>query len=278
MTPTKNINIVAIIQGRMSSSRLPGKVLLDLGGKPMLQRVVDRVALSRLVSQIVVATSSDPSDDPIERHCLENNIACHRGSLHDVLDRFETAAERYNADLIVRVTADCPFIDPTVIDQVIQLITDSPIDQPIDFSANRLPPPFHRTYPIGLDVEVCTMDALKNAWTNAKEQFHREHVMPFLYEDVELRTLANGNQVGKSKNAFLVAILNNQTDFGEKRWTVDTPEDHQFAQQLMGMIKNIDSYTWLDLLQIVQDHPELEGINADVRHKSMKEVDQRAKK
>jgi spore coat polysaccharide biosynthesis protein SpsF (cytidylyltransferase family) len=93
-----------------------------------------------------------------------------------------------------------------------------------------------------------------------------------------LRTQSNGNQVGKSKNAFSVAILNNPIDFGEKRWTVDTPEDHQFAQQLMGMIKNIDSYTWLDLLQVVQDHPAIEDINADVRHKSMKEVDQRAKK
>lgn len=270
-------NIVAIIQGRMSSSRLPGKVLLDLAGKPMLQRVVERVGQSALVNSVVVATSDDPTDDPIELFCREKGYACHRGSLHDVLDRFYTAARTRNAGIIVRVTADCPFIDPGLIDQTIRLITHTGTDQPVDFSANRLPPPFHRTYPIGLDVEVCTYTALQTAWQNAQELFHREHVMPYLYEDVVLKILPNGNQAGVSKNGFSVAVLNHPQDLGEKRWTVDTQQDLQFARQSLEMLADTENFSWLDMLKTIEQHPELESINALVRHKSMKDVDERAK-
>ena len=270
-------NCVAIIQGRMSSSRLPGKVLLDIGGKPMLQRVIERVGQSTRVDKIVVATSNDPSDDPIEKWCLENKVACHRGSLHDVLDRFHGAAIAFNATTIVRVTADCPFIDPVLIDETIQLL-ERPINgHSIDFAANRLPPPYHRTFPIGLDVEVCTMHALQKAWKDSSELFHREHVMPYLYEDTPLVDIADGNQWGISKAGFNIAVLNAKVDEGEKRWTVDTPEDLAFARVLVPLLPNELHFDWMDMIEITRQHPEIASINSEVKHKTMKDVDERAK-
>ena len=269
---------VAIIQGRMSSSRLPGKVLLDLGGKPMLQRVLERVRLAKGIDGIIVATSADTSDDPIQHWCDANNIACHRGSLHDVLDRFHGAAMASAADVIVRVTADCPFIDPILIDAAINQMDEQVNGRKPDFCANRLPPPFHRTYPIGLDAEVCTFAALHAAWQDSKELFHREHVMPYLYEGTELQTLPNGNQWGISKAGFCVTVLNSPVDHGEVRWTVDTAQDLQFAQEMYVYLPQDNKYTWQEMLAITQQHPEIAAINADVQHKTMTDIDERAKK
>ncbi|MRS03688.1 acylneuraminate cytidylyltransferase, partial [bacterium] len=145
--------IVAILQARMSSTRLPGKVLLDLGGRSVLSRMVERVRQSKLVTRVVVATTIDPSDEPIVKLCQDENIDVFRGSLPDVLDRYYQAATKYHADIVIRLTGDCPLIDADLIDQTIQAL----MDQKADFSCNRLPPPFQRTYPIGLDVEACTM-------------------------------------------------------------------------------------------------------------------------
>ena len=269
--------VVCIIQGRMSSSRLPGKVLLDLAGKPMLQWVIERVQKSQLIDQTIVATSSDASDDPISEWCNSHHYNCHRGSLHDVLDRFYGAALATNAEIVVRVTADCPFIDAQLIDQTISLL-NTPVDQSSpSFTANRLPPPFHRTFPIGLDVEVCSMAALENAWINAKELFHREHVMPYLYEGTALSTTAQNTQWGWSKYGFLVSILNYSQDYGLKRWTVDTAEDLEFARQVAKHLPKDPDFSWLEMLAVIKAHPELEMINAEIRHKTMKEVDERAK-
>ena len=144
--------ILAIVQARMSSSRLPGKVLKDIAGKPMLVHVIERAQKSRQISQVVVATTTDPSDDPIETFCRQRGYAFYRGSLHDVLDRFYQTAREFQADVIVRFTADCPLLDPYVVDNTIKAFLFSNVD----FAANRLPPPHTRTYPIGLDTEVCT--------------------------------------------------------------------------------------------------------------------------
>lgn len=269
--------VVCIIQGRMSSSRLPGKVLLDLAGKPMLQWVIERVQKSQLIDQTIVATSSDASDDPISEWCHSHGYNCHRGSLHDVLDRFYGAALATEAEIVVRVTADCPFIDAQLIDQTIALL-NTPVDQSSpSFTANRLPPPFHRSFPIGLDVEVCSMAALENAWKNAKELFHREHVMPYLYEGTALSTTAQNTQSGWSKYGFLVSILNYSQDYGHKRWTVDTAEDLEFARQVAKHLPKDPDFSWLEMLAVIKAHPEMEMINAEIRHKTMKEVDERAK-
>ena len=161
--------VVAIIQGRMSSSRLPGKILAEIAGQPMLQRVFIRTARAASVTETVFATTTDTSDDPVVEYCDFSGIPCTRGSLFDVLDRYYQAAKAAKADVVVRVTADCPIVDPMLIDDVVNTL----IKDEYDFVANRLPPPFPRTYPSGLDVEACTFEVLEKAWKEAKEPQHR---------------------------------------------------------------------------------------------------------
>jgi spore coat polysaccharide biosynthesis protein SpsF len=172
------LHTVAIVQARMSSSRLPGKVLKEINGKPMIAHVVERTRRAKCVDYVAVATTTDAADDAVERWCKESQTACYRGSMFDVLDRYYQAARLYAADIIVRVTADCPVIDPQVIDDTVTAFHA----HNADFAANRLPPPWGRTFPIGLDTEVCRFSALERAWLEATEAHEREHVMPYLYD------------------------------------------------------------------------------------------------
>jgi len=268
-------SIVAIIQGRMGSSRLPGKVLLDIAGKPMLQHVIERTQRAQNITSVVVATSCDPLDDPIAAFCAHTGVSCARGSLHDVLDRFYQAANAHKADVVVRITADCPVIDPELIDRTINLVTKCLSSKSIDFAANRLPPPFRRTFPIGLDVEVSSFSALERAWQESTETFHREHVMPYLYEGVTLE--ADGLlSSGRSPRGFNIALLNHDPDLGALRWTVDTPEDLIFIREIFSRLNGKADFNWYDVLNILEGEPELARINSEVRHKSMTEIDHRA--
>lgn len=267
--------VVAIVQARMSASRLPGKVLLDMGGKSMLARVVERTGRAQLVDDVVVATSLETADKPIEEFCIDQGYACFRGSLHDVLDRCYRAAKSKSAKVVVRITADCPIIDPMVIDQTINaffgsgpsLITESSSSQshynsnPIpacDFAANRLPPPWKRTFPIGLDTEVCTFSALEIAWKEAVQAHQREHVMPFLYENDQ---------------RFRILLVNHEPDYGEYRWTVDTPEDLALLRQVYLRFSGRDNFSWLEVLELFKREPELAKINAGVAHKNYQDVE-----
>ena len=247
---------IAIIQARMSSSRLPGKVLLDIAGKPMLARVVERTRRARTVDEVLIATTTDPADDPIEAFCHEQDYPVYRGSMFDVLDRFYQAARQARADVIVRVTADCPVIDPGVIDQTV----DAFWQRGADFACNRLPPPWKRTFPIGLDTEVCSFAGLERAWKEAKLTFEREHVMPYFY-DLEGR--------------FKVVVVDYEQDYGAYRWTVDTAEDLHLLREIFARFNGNDTFTWLDVLHLVQREPELLIINAGVHHKSGTDVDER---
>jgi spore coat polysaccharide biosynthesis protein SpsF len=256
----------------MGSSRLPGKILADIAGHPMLSRVYVRTSRAETVTETVFATTTDPGDDPVAEYCDFGGIPFTRGSLHDVLDRYYQTAREYHADVVVRITADCPVIDPDLIDDAVKTVTSEqlPVNRyPYDFAANRLPPPFTRTYPIGLDVEVCTFAALETAWKKSTETFHREHVMPYLYEGVELVTEKRTLSTGTSPRGFRVAQLHHITDFGDYRWTVDTPEDLQFMQQLYARFGERDDFSWKDILQVVHDDPGLAAINSAVRHKTL---------
>jgi len=266
--------VVAIIQGRMSSSRLPGKILADIAGQPMLQRVFIRTSRADTVTGIIFATTTDASDDPVAEYCDFSGIPFVRGSLYDVLDRYHQAAKESKADVVVRVTADCPVIDPELIDNAVKTLNDGEYD----FTCNRLPPPFHRTYPIGLDVEVCTFAALEKAWKKSAETFHREHVMPYFYEGVELTKVNRQLETGISPRGFKIALLNHTTDFGDYRWTVDTPEDLEFMRKVYSRFDGRDDFTWKDVLDLVHDNPELMKINAGVQHKTLKDIDKRALK
>lgn len=251
------MKIAAIIQARMSSSRLPGKVLKEISGKPMLQHVVERVRRSQMVDEVLVATTVEPSDAPLADYCQQNGIAVFRGPLQDVLDRFYQAAKSCRADVVVRITADCPVIDPQLIDDLVRQF----LAAQVDFAANRLPPPWKRTYPIGLDTEVCTFSALERAWNEADQPYQREHVMPYLYE-----------QEGR----FEILVANYASDLGSQRWTVDTPEDLELIRRVFEAFGGRNDFGWMDVWKLVAEHPELSEINAGVRHKVFNESEQKA--
>lgn len=251
--------IATIIQARMGSSRLPGKVLLPLGGAPVLAHVVARASRAETVQVTLVATTDDPADDPIQTFCEQNGYRCFRGNVYDVLDRYYQAARWVNADVVVRITADCPMIDPQVIDNVVREFLASGAD----FGCNRLPPPWKRTYPIGLDVEICTFAALERAWQEAEIKYEREHVMPYLYD-----------QPGR----FKVLVVDAEDDQGALRWTVDTPQDLAMLREFWALLGNRDDFSWREALAVYQAHPELAEMNAAVQHKRLTDVDQRFEK
>jgi spore coat polysaccharide biosynthesis protein SpsF len=286
--------VIAIIQGRMSSSRLPGKILAEIAGQPMLRRVFTRTSRAATVTETIFATTTDPSDDPVAEYCDFSGIPFTRGNLYDVLDRYYQTAKQGKADVVVRITADCPVIDPALIDDAVNAIWGRfdgmpdplvELNRPLlpnelifaaDFVCNRLPPPFHRTYPIGLDVEVCTFVALEKAWKESTEVFHREHVMPYFYEGVELSTISRRLSLGVSPRGFRAALLNHVTDFGDYRWTVDTREDLEFMRQVYSRFVDHDDFTWKEMLNLVHHEPELMQINANIKHKTLKDIDTRA--
>ena len=256
----------------MGSSRLPGKVLLDIAGQPMLARVAARTSRATTVDQVLVATTTDASDDPVAACCNSMGISYTRGILHDVLDRYYQAAKPVEADVIVRITADCPVIDPVLVDNCVNRL----LEGSFDFTCNRLPPPFARTYPIGLDTEVCTFEALEKAWKEANEIFHREHVMPYLYERVELSPVRDQLSEGISLRKFKIAQLHHFLDYGAYRWTVDTPEDLEFMRQVYARFDAHDDFSWTEILDLVHAEPDLMQINAGIKHKTLKDIDRRA--
>ncbi len=263
--------VVAIIQGRMSSSRLPGKILADIAGQPMLTRVYTRTMRAETLHEVIFATTTDASDDPVAEYCDFSGIPFTRGSQFDVLDRYYQAASQTKADVVVRITADCPVIDPELIDDVVNTL----LEDEYDFVCNRLPPPWTRTYPIGLDVEACTFKVLKKAWKEAKEPQHREHAMPYFYEGVQLSAVSRQRSEGVSPRGFNIALLHHTTDFGDYRWTVDTHEDLEFMRQVYSRFDGRDDFTWKEVLDMVHDEPKLMEINAGVQHKTLKDIDER---
>jgi spore coat polysaccharide biosynthesis protein SpsF len=264
--------VVAIIQGRMTSSRLPGKILADIAGQPMLSRVLIRASRAKTLDQIIFATTTDASDQAVAEYCDFAGFDFTRGSLFDVLDRYYQTASQAKADVIVRITADCPVVDPELIDNAVNTL----VEDEYDFVCNRLPPPYQRTYPIGLDIEVCTFKVLEKAWKKAKEPHHREHVMPYIYEGVKLSTDNRLLFTGLSSKGFKIALLNHTTDFGDYRWTVDTLEDLEFIREVYKHFDGRDDFTWKEVLDLVHDNPELAKINAGVQHKTLKDIDNRA--
>jgi spore coat polysaccharide biosynthesis protein SpsF len=200
--------ILAILQARMSSTRLPGKVLMPLAGAPMIVRQIERIARARRIDRIVVATSVDPGDDRLVDAVRREAIAVHRGSLEDVQARFVGALDAHGpADHVVRLTADCPLADPQVIDQTIERV----VGAGADYGSNTPP---HRTYPKGLDVEVMTAGALRSAALRATTPEEREHVTWTLH---------------RRPDAYRQAFLSQGPEEGDVRWTVDYPHDYAFV-------------------------------------------------
>jgi spore coat polysaccharide biosynthesis protein SpsF len=232
--------VLAILQARMSSTRLPGKVMADVLGRPMLVRQIERIRRASRLDALCVATSVDPGDDPIEKLCNSLSVDVVRGSLDDVLDRFYQAALRYRPMHVVRLTADCPLTDPTVVNEAIALhLADG-----FDYTSNTNPP----TFPDGLDVEVFRFECLEQAAHEAQLRSEREHVTPFI------RLQPERFRCGNLRNALNLSAL---------RWTVDYAADLQFVREVYRLLyaSNPD-FDSKDVLELLARRPDLKDLNA----------------
>jgi spore coat polysaccharide biosynthesis protein SpsF len=252
----RNAGVVAIIQARMGSSRLPGKVLREIEGQPMLHRVVVRARHAQTVGRVVVATTTEAGDDPLAAYCQRQGFPVFRGDPYDVLDRYYQAAWTFQAETVVRLTADCPLLDPAEVDRTVRAFQAARVD----FAANRLPPPWRRTTPIGMDTEVVTMAALTRAWQEAEAKYAREHVMPYFYEE---------------PGRFKTLLVDHEPDWGALRLTVDTAEDLELIRRITAHFGGGNDFGMAEVVAYLQQHPELGAINAGIHHKSFRDVDGR---
>ena len=231
---------LGIIQARMGSTRLPGKVLATIVGKPMVWHVVQRTRRAKALDQVMVVTSEDSEDDALAEFCNESAIDCFRGRNEDVLDRYYQAARQFSDATIVRITADCPLVDSDLIDKVVRTFWDGSYD----YVSNIFP----RTYPDGLDVEVFSLRALERAWLEAVMPYDREHVTPYVREHPKL---------------FQIGNVQHRENLSNMRWTVDHPEDIQFVRAVYDHMKIID-FGLAEVLDLLKEHPELMQINSGI--------------
>jgi spore coat polysaccharide biosynthesis protein SpsF len=240
------MRVVAIIQARVGSTRLPGKVFADLAGEPMLARVVNRSRRAQTFDEVVIATTSQPGDDAIVEMCVARGWPYFRGSEDDVLDRYYQAAMMYHAEAVARITSDCPVIDPEILDRVVQVFLDS---QPeIDYVSNGYP---RATFPRGLDTEVMRLSVLEQAWREDRNPAWREHVTPYILRNPKL---------------FRLYGIAHEFDLSNMRWTVDTPEDLAFVRRIYDTF-NHDRFSWRDVVSVLKEQPEWLELNRHVQQK-----------
>jgi len=219
---------------------------MPLLGEPLLSRVVRRASRAASLDEVVVATTAEPADDPIVDLARREGWPVERGSEQDLLDRYVQAARSHRAEVVVRITSDCPLIDPEVVDVVVRAFTDARVD----YASNTLAP---RTFPLGLDVEVMTMDSLERAWREDPDPARREHATPYLYRHPEL---------------FALLRVPNDVDLSAHRWTVDTPEDYDLVTRIYGSFGH-DRFTWREALAVVEEHPDWADLNARVQQNAL---------
>lgn len=233
--------IAAIVQARTGSTRLPGKTLADVGGRPMLGRLVDRARRIPSVEQVIVATTEKPPDEAILRFAADRGLPAYAGSEDDVLDRFYQAARRYGVAVVVRVTPDCPLLDPAVSGLVLARFLEGRGE--LDYVSNTQPP----TFPDGLDTEVVAFAALERAWREARLASDREHVTPYIY---------------KQPGEFRLANVTHAPDLSALRWTVDERADLEFVRAVYARLGAMaDTFGMEDVLELLRREPELEAIN-----------------
>ncbi len=241
------MDTVIIVQARMGSTRLPGKVLTPVLGRPLLDYQLERLRRCRGARTILVATTDRPGDDQLAAHCAALGVTVFRGSEDDVLGRYHGAAQAAGAELVVRVTADCPLIDPAVVDQVIRHWREH--RDSLDYVSNVL----RRTYPRGMDCEVFPTSVLTQAHREATAAADREHVTPYVYRRPERFRLAN------------VAY---HRDESRHRWTVDTPEDLTLVERMLAALAPANpAFTLEDCLALIAAHPDWPALNAAVEQK-----------
>ena len=236
------IKILAIIQARTGSTRLPGKVLLPLEDKTVLEHVIERTRKSRLIQETLVATSIKKQDLPIVKLCAEKGILVFTGAETNVLDRYYQAARLFLPDNIVRVTADCPMIDPVIIDKTIT----KHLQEDADYTSNQLT----ATYPDGLDVEIFTFQALTQAWKEAKKASEKEHVTPY---------------IRYNPNLFKKAGIECKENLKDKRWTLDEPKDYELLKIIFKKVYTKKSdFLIEDVLKFLKANSDIEKINSGI--------------
>lgn len=245
----KDQKVNIIIQARMGSTRLPGKILKPIMGRPMLDYLIERIHRVDTPHTLIIATTTNPQDEAIESFAKKENIKVFRGSEEDVLDRYYQTCCAYPAEIIVRITSDCPLIDPAIVDHAIHLLQNS--KTPVDYISNTQ----QRSFPRGMDVEVFTFAALKAAANEATSAYDREHVTPFIYNQPERFHLAN---------------FAHTPDISKYRLTVDTPEDFLLISKIFEeLYPNNKKFTLADILRSFKQHPEWKKINAHVKQKEV---------
>jgi len=237
------LKTVAIIQARIGSTRLPGKVLADIAGKPMIERVIERVAAANRVDEVVIATTNVTEDDVLVER-LKGLLGCsvYRGPVDDVLERYFECAKLHQAEVVVRVTADDPLKDPQIIDKAIELLSEVPS---MDYCSNTIEP----TYPEGLDIEVMRFSALKRAHFEAKLSSEREHVTPYITKHPELFNCLN---------------FKSDRDLSSWRWTVDKPEDLRFMQRIFEAFRSSPLVPYQDVISWLDVNPKIRQINSGI--------------
>lgn len=236
--------IVTIVQARNGSSRLPNKVLMPLNGKPLILRMIERVQLSRLKGEIIVATTNDYSDDSIEEICINNKIKVFRGHPTDLLDRHFKAALEYDADTVVKIPSDCPLIDPLVIDKVLNFYLDN--SNKYDYVSNLHP----ATYPDGNDVEIFSITALKVGWENATRELEREHTTPYFWENPDKFRI--GNVEWETGLDYSMS----------HRFTIDYMEDYLFIKAVYDELYDSNpEFSLNDILVLLERKPKIKRLN-----------------
>ncbi len=238
------MKVLALVQARMGSTRLPNKVMKPISGTPMIELLLARLSRAKEVSQIVVATSVDERNQPLVEHVQKLGYACEQGSENDVLDRFVQASRAHHADVVVRITGDCPLVDPALVDEAIRRFMVAGVD----YLSNTNPP----TYPDGLDIEVCAFSALEQASYETSKPFDREHVTPYLREPGRFRT----------------AAMQYSQDLSAMRWTVDEQTDFAVIEKVFQYFHPRTAFTWGEVLDLQQRQPDIFNIN---RHLSRNE-------
>lgn len=242
----KDMKVVAIIQARMGSTRLPGKVLQKVLGKPLLEYQIERVKSAKNIDEIVIATTKCPSDQEIVDFCESASISYFRGSENDVLSRYYEASKMYNADIIVRISSDCPLIDPRIIDLVVEEYLQN---TNVDYVSNSL----ERTFPIGMDTEVFSFSLLEEINNLANSATHREHVTSYIYD---------------ASNHYRIKQVKQVSDNSYIRLTVDTPEDLKLVTQILNILyKENQFFSLEEILRVLKDNPELVLINQHIKQK-----------
>ena len=240
------MKVVALIQARLGSTRLPRKVLRHLAGEPMLAHVMARTQRTAGLDEVVLATTENPRDDELAALCSERGWPCCRGSEDDVLDRYYRAASVHGAETVVRITSDCPLIEPRIIELVLAAFHRGGWD----YVSNTVE---RQSYPRGLDVEVFSFQTLERAFNEDHDPAWREHVTPYIYRNPE---------------QFRIHTVSHTEDHSQQRWTVDTPEDFELVRRIYEHFGH-NRFGWQEVLELLARHPHWLELNRQIQQKKL---------